>query len=100
MIRGLGSKGTPAAAGVKGHVLALAGASMLVVYAAVPVRAGEPSVAAPADAQAAPAIAPAEKPAATEAKEPSLYDRIWGYTKLYSNSKNPWLQEFAIVGRE
>lgn len=97
MIRGLGTRSVPAAAGAKGYVLALAGAMTLVVCAATSGRAGD-APAAPEPA-AAPA-ATAEKPAAAEAKEPSIYDRIWGYTKLYSNSKNPWFQEFAIVGRQ
>jgi phosphate-selective porin OprO and OprP len=102
MIRWLGTTGATAAAGAKAYVLALAGAATLVVYAAAAGAADQPGAAAPVDAQAAPqpSAAPPDKPAAAEAMEPSIYDRIWGYTKLYSNSKNPWFQEFAIVGRE
>jgi phosphate-selective porin OprO/OprP len=98
MIRGLGTKDAPATAGAKGYVLALAGAVALVVCAAGPAHAGDkPAEPAATASTAAPA---AENKPAAEAPEPSIYDRIWGYTKLYSNSKNPWFQEFAISGRQ
>ncbi|MDZ4288616.1 MAG: porin [Prosthecobacter sp.] len=42
----------------------------------------------------APSIAPAPAPSK------SVYDQIWGMAKLYKNEDNPFLQEFAIVGRQ
>ena len=37
--------------------------------------------------------------AETPAKEPSIYDQIWGLTKLYSNKDNPFIQELSLAGR-
>jgi len=68
-----------------------------------------PNVEAPASAQTqaaeeaneagtAEATAPIEAPAAAE-KEPSIYDKIWGYTKWYHNDDNKVIQRFDFVGR-
>lgn len=32
-------------------------------------------------------------------KEESIYDKIWGATKLYHNDKNDFIQDFSITGR-
>lgn len=54
-----------------------------------------PAEAGKAAAEAEKATAPAEAPA-----EKSVYDRIWGFAKLYNNPDNPWVQELSIVGRQ
>ncbi len=49
------------------------------------------------------AIAAGAEPAAAPAATPapvSIYDRIWGFAKLYNDSTNPWIEELSIVGRE
>lgn len=53
-------------------------------------------------AMAGETAAPAAAPAAASAEESptALYDKIWGFAKLYSDSKNPWIEELSIVGRE
>ncbi len=38
-------------------------------------------------------------PPVTEAKEPSIYDRIWGSLVLYKNERSAFLNEFRLVGR-
>jgi len=56
-----------------------------------------PAMARGEDAAAKPA-AGSQAPAAPAPK--SIYDRIWGFAKVYNNSDNPWFQELSIVGRE
>src|SRR5690349_15149753 len=92
MIRRLGLGSAPSRSdGVKGDVLVLAAAITLVVCVANGTAAAEAPAAEPAPAPAS------EKPAAPE---PSIYDKLWGYLKLYNNPQNPYFQEFSIVGRE
>lgn len=55
-------------------------------------------------AMTAPAQSPAGNPApaagaTVAAKQPSLYDQIWGYTKWYENEDNPIIQSLRFTGR-
>lgn len=61
-----------------------------------PASSSTPEASAPAAAAAAPAPAPAEaKPSAS-----AIFDKVWGYAKVWNDPKNRWLQELNIVGRE
>ncbi len=48
---------------------------------------------------AAPASGNAKLAAAVTPKEDSIYDKIWGLSKLYSNKDNPFIQEISFTGR-
>lgn len=37
---------------------------------------------------------------AAPSPEPSVYDKIWGYTTLYKDKDNSFIQEFSITGRQ
>lgn len=55
------------------------------------VRAGSPALTAPSGKLDG-AVQPTEK-------EKSIYDKIWGVTKLYHNDQNSFIQDLSITGR-
>lgn len=62
-------------------------------------RATRKSTLALALLAALPLHANAEEKSATEFVEPNILDQIWGYSTLYKDDLNPYLQEFKLRGR-
>jgi phosphate-selective porin OprO/OprP len=82
----------------------LTAAVALAVLGTVALRAADASTgAAPPAELAADAVGTADVTTPAQAgspeKEESLYDRIWGYTELYSNKENKVIQSLALSGR-
>lgn len=65
----------------------------LLLAAATLVGAADRALAAGPEPEAAASAAPRPAPA-------SVYDRIWGLARLYSNPDNRWIQELSVVGRQ